>query len=220
MRVGVWTTDDGVAWTLRALLTNKGSWLIYGPVVGPRGLLLLALHSHGFPASPGAEYQPPEVTGWLLPPGGSPGYRPDGGEPPVSSGCDAPRVGTGWSLDYLESEISIDVPVTFVSTTVDGQQAWKSTNGAGTVEALLIGDPADIGRIEVRGRDIDTEGGAAAFALGWLWPNNDPLEEAMLDLVDGVRDHFEMTVGDVVVTGDRLTEGQWQYQFVVVPAAN
>jgi hypothetical protein len=218
-KVGIWTSADGSDWQLRRLLTDEGNWIAYGPAIGPGGLLVLAWSS-GMPdflASPMPSPPPRELVTWLLPPGGSPGDGvPDDGAA-ASSGCNAPRRGTGLSSDYLEGWMSVSVPISFKSVEIGGQPARRGANASGTVEVLLIGDSTDIQRIEVRGRDTAFEGGAGVFALEWLWTGYDSVQEAMWEIQDGTRQHMYAVVGDLAVTGNRLS-GVWQYQFTVTLA--
>jgi hypothetical protein len=41
---------------------------------------------------------------------------------------------------------------------------------------------------------------------------------AVVLLVEGTSNHYELTVDEVLITGDRLTDSPWQYGFVVTPA--
>ena len=218
--VGIWTSTDGLEWHHRSILSGRGPWFTHGPALGGAGQMVVASQLSSWNPTSGSPAPDPLVENvtWLLPPGGSPGGDLSGTQPPHTSGCDDTRVGTSLRAVDLESDLTTYVPLSFETVEIEGRAARLGTNAAKTVEAVLIGDPADIERIEVRGRDTESEAGAAVFALGWLWANDDVLFNTMFEVQEGSRNNFEYVIADLAVTGNRLAGDPWEYEFIVVPA--
>lgn len=204
-RVAIWTSTDGSRWDRRAVVTQAGAWGVKGVASGPAGLVVVGFR--------GGELADFGAFAWILPAGAEPGRSP-ADAPAVDTGCDVSRSGTGWRAIDLEGWFSTYEALPFMDATVAGMPARRAVSTDQELEVLLLGDAADVSRIEVRTRGSASD--RLFLILDWL--GDDAWIEQMYDVVEGRLDRAESVIESLAVSFEPSANPDWDFVFVGMPA--